>query len=115
MGAVVLNGGKARYTQLPIVYFPNTIEAHRQTAREFLGAGRLDPDPVMQNNARRFLYYQLFRTSLPFAEFLDRHPNPTMIKIRSFPWQKLDPQNSPVMKIVTEGILNGRPFLLETE
>ena len=115
MGAVVLNGGKARYTQLPIVYFPDTIESHRRTVAEFLSADHLDADPVMQNNARRFLYYQLFRTSLPFGEYLDRHPNPTMVKIRNFSWQKLDPQNSAVMKIVTDGILHGKPFLLETE
>lgn len=115
MGAAVLNGGKARYTQLPIVYFPESIQAHQRTAEEFLSALQVDPDPVMRLNARRFLYYQLFRTSLPFEQYLDRHPNQTMVTLRKFSWQQLDPEYAPVLKIITDGILHAKPFLLESD
>ena len=112
MGAAVLNGGKARYTQLPIVYFPPTVEEYQRQAEEFLAAEQVVADPQFQRNARRFLYYQLYRTSLPFDEFLTKHPNPSLVQLRAFPWQKLAPGGSASMDTIVKGILAGGDFLL---
>jgi hypothetical protein len=113
MGAAVLCAGKARYTELPTVFFPETIQAYEEQAEAFLTAERVVVPPEFQRNTRRYFYYQLYRISLPFGEFLESHLNPGFVRLRSFPWQKLTPEDSPTMRVLVEGILNGKPFLME--
>lgn len=114
MGAPVLCGGRARFTQLPTVYFPETPEAHRQQAETFLTAETISPPEIFRVNARRFLYYQLYQTSLPFGDFI-REDGVWQGYVKLKPhlrYTDFDPQNSPVLKIIVEGILNGEEFLL---
>jgi hypothetical protein len=118
MGSTVLCGGKARYTQYPIVYFPDSPQGYRQRAEEFLeaGAGASGPAPItppdeFQKNARRFLYYQLYRASLPFDDFLEVGPRQGFVTLKAFSWQALLPENSATMQILIDGILHGKPFL----
>ena len=70
MGAAVLCAGRARFTQYPTVFFPQTVAEVRSKMEEFLTAEKIEIPVEFQRNARRFLYYQLFRTSLPFGDFL---------------------------------------------
>ena len=70
MGVPVLCAGRARFTQLPTVFFPATPEEFRQHAEDFLAAAEISIPPEFKRNARRFLYYQLYRSSLPFTDFL---------------------------------------------
>jgi hypothetical protein len=114
MGAAVLCAGKARYTQLETVFFPETVESYIETAEAFLGQGEILVPPEFMKNARRFLYYQLFKTSLPFDEFLEPFPAmPGFVKLRRFHWQRLLPSLSPTLNVVVEGIRQGRDFLLD--
>ena len=110
----VLCGGQARYTQYPIVFFPDSPEAYRCQAEGYLGQDEpLDAPADFYRNARRFLYYQLFRTSLPFTEFLEAHPRPGYVQFRPFSWRQLAPGHSATIQAVVDGIVQGRPFLLE--
>lgn len=113
MGAPVLCAGKARFTQIPTVFFPQTKAAFIETAGRFLVSEEIAVPAEFQQNARKFLYYQLFRTSLPFGEYLQAHPMRGMVLLRDFPWQKLLPENSPGVKAVVDGVLKGGNFLLE--
>ncbi|RPI34143.1 MAG: hypothetical protein EHM70_03845, partial [Chloroflexota bacterium] len=113
LGAAVLCGGKARFTQIPTVFFPETQEAYRQQAEAFLAGDSIDIPDDFRRNARRFLYYQLFRTSLPFDDFMEPHPMPGFVNLRPLYWQKLTPQASPALRAILDGILNGGSFLLE--
>jgi hypothetical protein len=70
LGAPVLCGGRARFTQLPTVFFPSTAQDYHQMAEEFLAVETIEVPPEFRRNARRFLHYQLFRTSLPFGDLL---------------------------------------------
>jgi len=116
MGAPVLCGGKARFTQLPTVFFPQTVQAHREQAESFLQAERVAVPDEFVRNARRFLYYQLFRTSLPFGEYLEPHPTtPGYVRFRPFPIEKLGAENSTTMRVLVEGITLGRPFFMPEE
>ncbi|MCE7861824.1 MAG: hypothetical protein DYG86_18810, partial [Chloroflexi bacterium CFX2] len=63
MGAAVLCAGKARFTQYPTVFFPQTVDEVRRKMKEFLAAERIEVPAEFKRNARRFLYYQLYRTS----------------------------------------------------
>lgn len=108
MGKAVLCGGKARYTQYPIVFTPPTPQAHREMAEQFLSTASVVLPPEFQRNARRFQYYQLYRASLSFESFLENEPAPlhsaAFVRLRSFAWQKLLPQNSPTIHTILEGL-----------
>lgn len=108
-GAAVLCGGKARYTQIPTVFFPETPEAYLQMAQDFLSCERISVPEEFKRNARRFLYYQLFRASLSFDQYLTEAFRKGYVQLRPFPWQELLPENSPTMRVLIEGLNNGGP------
>lgn len=113
MGAAVLCGGQARYTRYPTVYFPNEQSGYRDMAKEFLSlSNAIDVPDEFQTNARRFLYYQLFKASLPFNEFLENTSRPGFVRLRPISWKRLKTDRSRTMRVLVEGILQGRPFLM---
>jgi hypothetical protein len=115
MGSPVLCGGRARYTQYPVAFFPPSAEAFRQQFETFLAAERIDTPPEYLTQARRFLYYQLYKTALPFGDFLEEHHLPGFVRLRSIGWRQLSPEQSPTMRILVEGLTQGQPFLISDE
>lgn len=111
MGAAVLCAGKARFTQYPTVFFPQTPAEVRQKMEEFLGAAEIAVPPEFKRNARRFLYYQLFRTSLPFGDFLRPSVRTTQTRLKSFTPEAL--LASPAIQTILDGLLSGGDFLLK--
>ena len=116
MGRAVLCGGRARYTQYPIVFFPDSAEGYRRQAEDFLSLDKELglPGPVeipaeFQRNARRFIYYQLFRASLPLEDYLQAGPRQGFVELRSFSWRRLLPENSLTMQVLLKGILANHP------
>jgi hypothetical protein len=112
MGVPVLCGGKARYTQYPTVFLPSTIDEFYLWAEKFLKAKNIDVPPELQLNARHFLYYQLYRVSLPFGAFLKPSPRPGFVQFQPFSWQELQPESSTPLRVIHEGIRDNCPFLL---
>ena len=102
--------GKARFTQYSTVFFPQTVEEVRSKLKEFLEAEEIDVPLDFKRNARRFLYYQLFRTSLPFGEFLEPSIRTTQTRLKSFGLDELI--RSEAVKTITEGVLMDGDFLL---
>ncbi|MDX1436080.1 MAG: hypothetical protein R3335_04675 [Anaerolineales bacterium] len=113
MGAAVLCGGKARYTQTPCVFFPQGQDEYLQQARAFLAADSIEVPTEFSANARRFLYYQLYKVSLPFEDFLEAHALPGFVKLKRFEWQAMLPENSTSLRTIVEGITGGGPFVLD--
>jgi len=111
MGKPVLCAGKARFTQYPTVFFPETVNEQRNKMEEFLAAETIDVPPEFKRNARRFLYYQLFRTSLPFGDFLEPSVRTTQTRLKSFELEEL--VSSDAMKVITDGVLERVDFLLK--
>jgi len=111
MGAAVLCAGKARFTQYPTVFFPQSIEDVRRKMDEFLDAETIEVPPEFKRNARRFLYYQLYKTSLPFGDFLKPSVRTTQTKLKTFGLEAL--LKSDAIKVILEGILEGGDFLLK--
>lgn len=111
MGAAVLCAGKARFTQYPTVFFPQTIEDVRRKMKEFLDAEKIEVPLEFKRNARRFLYYQLFRTSLPFGDFLVPSVRTTQTRLKSFELDEL--MEADAVKVILNGVLDGREFLLK--
>jgi hypothetical protein len=110
MGAPVLCAGKARFTQYPTVFFPQSVEDVRRKMKEFLAAEKIKVPAEFKRNARRFLYYQLFRTSLPFGEFLEPSVRTTQTRLKSFALEEL--VESDAVKVILNGVLEDKDFLL---
>jgi len=112
LGAAVLCAGKARFTQVESVFFPETREQFMIKAREFLSANKIQVPELYKTNARKFLYFQLFKTSLPFLDFLEESESwKGYVKLKEFPTSALLPANSATMRTIQQGIMDGKPFL----
>jgi len=111
LGAPVLCAGKARFTQYPTVFFPQTVEEIKSKAEEFLAAENIEVPAEFKRNARRFLYYQLYRTSLPFGDFLEPSVRTTQTRLKTFSLDKL--MQSDAVKVILDGVLNNGDFLLK--
>lgn len=112
LGSAVICGGEARYTQYPIVFFPQSQASFRKQVETFLDVKTIQVPPEFQRNARRFLYYQLYRTSLPLNEFLEPADRMGFVKLQPFSWKQLLPKNSLTMVVIQDGILKKKPFLM---
>jgi len=110
LGVPVLCGGKARFTQYPTVFFPPTPTAQIDAMREFLAAEKIVIPSDFKRNARRFLYYQLFRTSLPFGEFLEPSVRKTQTRLKGFKLKELLQAAS--VRTILDGLLANGDFLL---
>ena len=111
MGAAVLCAGKARFTQYPTVFFPQTVEEVGRKIKEFLEVEKIAVPTEFKRNARRFLYYQLFRTSLPFGDFLEPSVRTTQTKLKSFTLEQLLAADA--VTAILEGVLDDGDFLLK--
>jgi hypothetical protein len=112
LGVPVLCGGKARYTQYPTVFFPQTPTEYQYMAEEFLELKDIKVPDIFKRNARRLLFWQLFRTSLPFDRFIKAHPTPGYVQLSRFPLRELQASQSPTVKVLLEGTVNREPFIM---
>lgn len=116
MGMPVLCGGRARFTQLPTVFFPATLDEHHRLADNFLSAEKILTPPEFKRNARRLLYYQLYRSSLPFTDYLQEDDIwPGFVRLKKFPAQSLSSTSSPIINTILAGILEDGDFILPSD
>jgi hypothetical protein len=81
-------------------------------AQKFLNEEKIAVPTEFCDNARYFLYFQLFRTSLPFGEFLEDSDSwKGYVKLKDFPLEALKAQNTLTMSIIQNGILEGSDFI----
>jgi hypothetical protein len=112
LGAVVVCAGKARFTQTECVYFPQTLAEYSSLVTTFLEQDHIQVPELHKTNARKFLFSQLFETSLPMDAFLENDPYLAgYTGFKDFHAAELKPENSETMRIITDGILKGEPFL----
>jgi len=109
MGAAVLCGGQARYTQYPIVFFPETPKTYKETAEKFLLSENIEIPKEFPVNARRFLYYQLFRASLSFEDYLQEGLRKGYVYLRLSSWNDLLPEKSLAIRLLLEGLNSSHP------
>ena len=63
-------------------------------------------------NARRVLYSQLFRASLPFDQFLEEDGVwQGYVRLKDFSQDSLTPEKSSTIQVVLDGILKQQPFI----
>ncbi|MBI9049638.1 MAG: hypothetical protein JEZ00_09480 [Anaerolineaceae bacterium] len=112
VGAAVVCAGKARFTQIESVYFPKNRMAYDEFVQSLLSMEEVTPPQSHQKNARKFLYVQLFETSLPMDAFLENDPYLAgYTGIKELSVEDLTDNHAEVLDIITNGILEGKPFL----
>ena len=106
LGKPVIAGGKARFTQLETSFYPSTNREYNTLLESLLSTAKIDVPPQFQHNARRFLYYQLYATSLEFGDFLeDDQVWKGYVKLKEFPFSHLTPSHSKTVAALLDGIL----------
>lgn len=115
LGAGVLCAGKARYTDYPTVFYPDSRNEYEDILESFLVADQIQVPEEFYKYARKFLYYQLFRASLPFDEYLIAHSTPGYVQINNLILDDLMPGKSKVLDCVVNGIKDGSSFVLEED
>jgi Capsule polysaccharide biosynthesis protein len=113
LGKTVVCGGESRYTSHNTAFFPGTPEEYEQIVGEYLKSSEvITPPATFRDNARRFMYYQIFRSSLPFGDYMEPENKPGYVRIRKFDWQELKEENSETMCTLVNGIIHAQPFLM---
>jgi hypothetical protein len=110
MGAAVLCAGRARYTQLPTTFFPSTRKEYMDQLNEFLDAESLSIPLEYSHNAKRFLYHELYRSSLDLSDFLQPYPHAVGMTLFA-PFEPDSLVKSPAIEVIRKGILEGDPFI----
>jgi hypothetical protein len=101
----VLCAGKARFTQYPTVFFPQSVDEVRRKWKNFWMRKPSKFPPNSNATRAGLLYYQLFRTSLPFGEFLEPSVRTTQTRLKSFGLDEL--LESDALKVILDGVLEG--------
>ncbi len=113
LGVPVLCGGRARYTQYPMVFFPDSRHKFLEKAEDMIKADLIEVPPQFLRNARRFLYYQLFKVSIPFGKFINGYQNSGYVNLKRFPWRELYPEGSATIQTIMNGILHEKEFVMK--
>lgn len=113
LGKAVLAGGKARFTQLETSYYPASTAEYNTLLERLLSADTIQTPVEFKRNARRFLYYQLFATSLDFSGYVEEDGVwKGYVKLKNFPLDQLKAAHSPTMRVLLDGILRAGDFTL---
>jgi len=111
LGKPVLAGGKARLTQLETSFYPASTDEYNQLLEKMLTTDKIEVPLQFRHNARRFLYYQLYATSLEFGDFVeDDRVWKGYVKLKVFPLDQLKPERSPTIRSLLDGILHEGDF-----
>jgi hypothetical protein len=110
LGKPVLCAGRARYTQADSVTFADTRQEYWKQLEAMLSSEALEVPERFRQNARRFLYEELYHASLDLSDFLQEDPTlPGMVTFKTFdPPALLD---SLSLEVIYRGITSGVPFL----
>lgn len=114
LGAPVLAAGKSRYSPADVVWMPAKREAYLLHLEGMLTTFEIDVPQRFARNARRFLYYQLYRSSLSFEDFLEEDGVwAGYVRLKEFDLDALLPENSATLRVISDGLLRNGNFTLE--
>jgi hypothetical protein len=110
----VLSAGRARFTQIPTVFFPESRKKYEKSLSDLLDVGEIEVPPSFRENARSFLYHELFTASLDLSEFLEPDESlQGMVTFSGFSADRL--RDSYSLETIRNGILHDTPFLLNLD
>ncbi len=104
LGKQALCGGWAWYSEYPTVLSPSSAEAYRQEAQRLLDAEQIVLPETNRQNARALLYYEYFRASIPFQQFVEDHVTRGYVRLLPVETDQFVPQNAPLVASLLEGL-----------
>ena len=111
-GTAGLCAGRARYTQANTVFMPSGEAEYLLQLESLLQTSSIQVPSEFAGNGRRFLYQELFRSSIDLSEFLTPYPSlPGMVMLRDFEPSAL--KEHPSLEAIRRGVLDGAPFAAE--
>jgi hypothetical protein len=112
LGKPVLTAGKARYTQIPTSYYPKNRSDYEKMLLQMIEMDVLPIPQEFTSNARRFLYYQLYLSSLPFSGLIEEDNIwKGYVKLKKVEASDLSKDKSALIKTLVDGILHGSEFI----
>jgi hypothetical protein len=103
-GKLPVCAGWAWYADYPTGRFPQSPEEYREAVEELLTAEKVDLPEEFIQTARSLLYYQNFRSSLPFGEYMEPHQIRGYVRLKPFDPSRLSWHNDLTIKSVVAGI-----------
>jgi hypothetical protein len=113
LGLPVLAAGRSRYTRYPTVIYPGSDAEYMSKLEELLLADQIAEPSGFQKEARRVLFFQLFRTAIPFGDFLEEAHRPGLVLMKKIQPADLTAEKSRTVQVILNGILRAQPFLME--
>lgn len=111
LGMPVLCAARARYTQVPTVFYPTDRQAYLSQLKDFLGAAEISVPSEFAVNARRFLYFELYTASIDLSAFLEPYPDvPGFVTFSGFDPSMVLGKDHAGLQAIREGILEGKSF-----
>ena len=96
------------------MFFPESRKKYEERLLGLLDAQEIEVPPSFRENARSFLYHELFAASLDLSEFLEPDESlQGMVTFSGFSPDRL--QSSPPLEVIRNGILHDAPFLLSPD
>ena len=91
--------------------YPPARQPTSEKAEEFLALDNSTYRPNFSATLAIFLYYQLYKTSLPFEALLTQDLTPGFVRLRrEAAWQDFTPTSSPTMHTLVDGLFARRGF-----
>ena len=93
------------------MFFTDSRKKYEESLLGFLDAHEIEVPPSFRENARSFLYHELFAASLDLSEFLEQDESlQGMATFSDFSPDRL--QSSRPLEVIRNGILHDTQFLL---
>ena len=113
LGKPVIAGGRARFTQLETSFYPSNFKDYQSLLEDLLRTDQIETPAHFSINARRFLYFQLYISSLDFSDYLEEDGVwKGYVRPKKFSLDRLQPEYSLTIKTLLDGILSGGTFTL---
>lgn len=104
LGKAALCAGWAWYAEYPTVYAPQSAEGYHQQVTDLLAAEQVVLPDEFRQMARSLVYYQNFRASLPFGDYLEPHEIRGYVRFRPFDLQELKSSRDRTIRAILSGI-----------
>ena len=104
LGKLPVCGGWAWYADYPAVVYPLSPQAYREELHTRLDAGEVELPVEYLSTARALLYYEYYRCSIPFTDFLEPHSLRGFTLFKQVQAEDFSPDHSAATAALLEGL-----------
>jgi len=109
LGRLPVCGGWAWYTDYPAAVYPDSPQAYREELNALLKAEEVSLPEKFTATARALLYYEYYRCSVPFADFLEPHSLRGFVLFKPVQPDAFRPERAPAVAALLEGLRKDVP------